>query len=123
LKVKNKLAFTLSLRYTLYRSQGQGGVRAMKAYQTKQTRDINITIRSYVQERDFIDHAAKVAGKNRSDFMLEAAKQKAEETLLDQRLFLLNEKDMKAFMDILDNPPEPNEAFRKLMSTPAPWEK
>ncbi|MCK5215720.1 MAG: DUF1778 domain-containing protein [Candidatus Omnitrophica bacterium] len=95
----------------------------MKTYQTKQTRDINITIRSYVKERDFIDHAAKVAGKNRSDFMLEAAKQKAEDTLLDQRLFLLNKKDMKAFMDVLDNPPEPNEAFKKLMSTPAPWEK
>lgn len=95
----------------------------MKAYQTKQTRDINITIRSHVQERDFIDHAAKVAGKNRSDFMLEAAKQKAEDTLLDQRLFLLNEKEMKAFMEVLDNPPEPNAAFKKLMSTPAPWEK
>lgn len=95
----------------------------MKANPTKQVRDINITIRSHVQERDFIDHAARVAGKNRSDFMLDAAKQKAEETLLDQRLFLLNEKDMKAFTDVLDNPPEPNAAFRKLMSTPAPWEK
>ncbi len=94
----------------------------MKLHQRKRTRDINITIRSYLQERDFIDHAAKVAGKNRSDFMLEAAKQKAEDTLLDQRLFLLDEKKMKAFKDVLDNPPTPSKAFKKLMSTPAPWE-
>ena len=95
----------------------------MELHQAKQIRDINITIRSYPEERDFIDHAAKVAGKTRSDFMLEAAKQKAQDTLLDQRLFLLNEKEMQAFMEVLDNPPAPNEAFRKLMSTPAPWEK
>ena len=96
----------------------------MQIHQTKQqTRDINITIRSHVQERDFIDHAAKVAGKSRSDFMLEAAKQKAQDTLLDQRLFLLDDKEMKAFMKVLDNPPEPNEAFKKLMSTSAPWEQ
>ena len=95
----------------------------MESHQTKQIRDINITIRSYPQERDFIDHAAKVAGKTRSDFMLEAAKQKAQDTLLDQRHFLLDEKEMQAFMNVLDNPPEPNEAFRKLMSTPAPWEQ
>ncbi len=95
----------------------------MQAHQTKQTRDINITIRSHVQERDFIDHAAKVAGKSRSDFMLEAAKQKAQDTLLDQRLFLLDEKEMQEFMKVLDNPPEPNAAFKKLMSTSAPWEQ
>ncbi len=94
----------------------------MKLQQKKQTRDINITIRSHMQERDFIDHAAKVAGKNRSDFMLEAAKQKAEDTLLDQRLFLLDEEEIQAFTNALDNPPKPNKAFKKLMSTPAPWE-
>lgn len=92
-------------------------------HQTKQIRNINITIRSYQQERDFIDHAAKIAGKTRSGFMLEAAKQKAQDILLDQRLFLFNEKEMQAFMDVLDNPPAPNEPFRKLMSTPLPWEQ
>lgn len=95
----------------------------MKTYKEKQTRDINITIRSHVQERDFIDYAAKISGKNRSDFMLEAAKQKAEDALLDQRLFFLNEQEMDDFMVVLDNPPAPNEAFKKLMSTSSPWEK
>jgi uncharacterized protein (DUF1778 family) len=36
-------------------------------------RDAAINLRALPQQRDLIDHAAQLLGKNRSDFMLEAA--------------------------------------------------
>ena len=37
--------------------------------------------------------------------------------LLDQRLFVLSADEHEAFMQALDNPPLPNEALRKLLSS------
>ena len=37
------------------------------------TRDVSINIRARNAQRDLIDRAAEAIGKNRSDFMLEAA--------------------------------------------------
>jgi uncharacterized protein (DUF1778 family) len=96
---------------------------AMQPHYVKTTRNTNITIRSYPQERDFIDNAAKIVGKTRSDFMLEASTQKAEEIVLNQRNFFPDENTWKEFVALLDNPPEPSEALKKLLLTPAPWEK
>jgi len=47
-------------------------------------REAAINIRALPQQRDLIDQAAQVLGKNRSDFMLEAACDKAQSVLLDQ---------------------------------------
>lgn len=50
-------------------------------------RDAAINLRALPQQRDLIDQAAKLLGKNRSDFMLEAACDKAQSVLLDQVFF------------------------------------
>ena len=47
-------------------------------------RDAAINLRALPQQRDLIDQAAQLLGKNRSDFMLEAACDKAQAVLLDQ---------------------------------------
>ena len=47
-------------------------------------RDAAINLRARPVQRDLIDHAAKVLGKNRSDFMLDADCDKARSVLLDQ---------------------------------------
>jgi uncharacterized protein (DUF1778 family) len=41
-----------------------------------------LNLRIKPEERDLMDMAAKIRGKNRTDFMLEAARNAAEETLL-----------------------------------------
>jgi uncharacterized protein (DUF1778 family) len=46
-------------------------------------RDAAINLRARPEQRDLIDQAAQLLGKNRSDFMLEAACDKAKSVLLD----------------------------------------
>ncbi|WP_236502760.1 DUF1778 domain-containing protein, partial [Xanthomonas perforans] len=45
-----------------------------------------LNIRIKPEERSLIDRAAKARGKNRTDFVLEAARSAAEEALLDQTI-------------------------------------
>lgn len=86
------------------------------------TRDININIRAQRRQRDLIDQAAELLGKTRSDFMLETACREAEDVLLDQRIFTLDEETFRNFQALLDAPPSENDKLRKLMATKAPWE-
>ena len=50
-------------------------------------RDAAINLRALPNQRALIDQAALLTGKNRSDFMLEAACDKAQSVLLDQVFF------------------------------------
>ncbi len=68
------------------------------------------------------DHAAELTGKNRTDFVLDAARQAAENTLLDRSVIPVNEKAYAAFVSLLDAPPNPNARLRKSLQTPAVWE-
>ena len=82
-----------------------------------------INLRVTPRDRDLIDRAAAALGKNRSEFMMEASRQAAEDALLDRTAFRLDAAQFGAFMAQLDAPPAPNERLRKLLATPAPWEK
>ena len=82
-----------------------------------------LNIRIKPEERSLIDRAAKARGKNRTDFVLEAARMAAEEALLDQAIIAASPEAYAAFLTRLDMPPEPNERLRKTMQTPAPWDK
>lgn len=90
---------------------------------TASKRDVMINIRARQRQRDLIDEAAAVLGKNRSDFMLETACREAEAVLLDRRVFALDEASWERFTALLDAPPRELPQLRKLLSTPAPWEK
>ena len=81
-----------------------------------------INLRALESQRNLIDRAATVLGKNRSDFMLETACREAENILLDQRLFMLNAADFDAFITTLDAPVKDNTTLRNLMARKAPWE-
>ena len=73
-------------------------------------------------ERTLIDHAARTTGKTRTDFVLDAARRAAEETLLERTLFVVSPEAHAEFAARLDAPPQPNERLRRLMQTPAPWD-
>ena len=85
-------------------------------------KDTLINMRVHSSTRDFIDQAAKSIGKDRSDFMLDAACEKAQEILMDRTEFLLDDAQWEAFNTILDNPAKPNEKLLALLATKAPWE-
>lgn len=84
-------------------------------------RDAAINLRALPQQRDLIDQAAELLGKNRSDFMLEAACDKARSVLLDQVFFSLDEDRLQQFNAMLDAPPAPNPGLERLMAVKAPW--
>ena len=81
-----------------------------------------INIRISESDRNIIDRAAKLAGKSRSEFMLEASRRAAQETLLDTTLFTVDGLTFKRFKAMLDAPPKPNKRLQALMRRHAPWE-
>ncbi|MBK7898610.1 MAG: DUF1778 domain-containing protein [Azonexus sp.] len=84
-------------------------------------RDAAINLRARPQQRDLIDQAAQLLGKNRSDFMLEAACERAQAVLLDQVFFNLDEARFKQFTAPLEAPPQPNPGLERLLAVKAPW--
>jgi uncharacterized protein (DUF1778 family) len=60
-------------------------------------------------------------GKNRSDFMLEVACERAQTVLLDQVFFGLDDDKFHAFNMLLDAPASPNPGLARLMAVNAPW--
>jgi uncharacterized protein (DUF1778 family) len=90
--------------------------------EARPSRDVTINLRASSKQRALIDRAAEALGKNRSDFMLEAACREAGTVLLDRRFFLLDEKAHKQFTAALDRPPAENARLRRLLATRAPWE-
>jgi len=82
-----------------------------------------INLRALPEQRDLIDQAASLLGKTRSDFMLEAACERAQSVLLDQVFFGLDADKFQAFNALLDAPPSPNEGLERLMAVEAPWNK
>lgn len=91
---------------------------AIKAASDTRAKPINLRIREDV--RMLIDRAAKIRGKTRSDFMIDAAYRAAEDTLLDQTLVKVDAESYQTYLAILDRPPG-GEGFERLMKAPRPW--
>jgi uncharacterized protein (DUF1778 family) len=89
---------------------------------TDQPKRETLNIRIKPEERGLIDRAAKARGKNRTQFVLEAARIAAEEAILDQAVISVTPEAYQAFLEQLDLPPKPNERLRKTLQTPAPWD-
>jgi uncharacterized protein (DUF1778 family) len=85
-------------------------------------RDAAINLRSRPEQRDLIDQAAQLLGKSRSDFMLEAACDRAKAVLLDQVFFNLDAARFRQFIKLLDAPPAPNPGLERLLAVKAPWD-
>ena len=84
-------------------------------------RDAAINLRALPEQRELIDQAASLLGKNRSDFMLEAACERAQAVVLDQVFFSLDADRFKQFTALLDAPAAPNAGLARLMAVKPPW--
>ena len=82
---------------------------------------LNLRIKPEV--RSLIDRAAKVRGKNRTDFILDAAQHAAQEVLLEQALIRVSPEAYAEFVARLDRPTAPNARLQKTLQTPAPWDR
>lgn len=87
------------------------------------SKSTTINLRVRPEARDLIDLAAKAAGKSRTDFLLDAARQEAEAVLLDRRFFSVAPERLEEFDRALQAPAEVNPQLHALLSTAAPWER
>ena len=94
----------------------------MRTEQERTKRD-TLNIRIKPELRGLIDRAAELSGKNRTDFVLDAARHAAEDAPLERTVFAVDSKAYAEFLARLDAPPRPNQRLRRALRTPAPWGK
>jgi uncharacterized protein (DUF1778 family) len=95
----------------------------MAVAQQETSRRETLNLRIKPELRGLIDRAAVATGRNRTDFVLNAARHAAEDALLDRTVLTVNAKAYAEFMARLDAPPQPNARLRRTLETTAPWEK
>jgi uncharacterized protein (DUF1778 family) len=75
-----------------------------------------------IRKRDLIDIAVAMSGSDRTSFILDAACKKAEEVILDQRLFSLAGREFDVYEQaIQSNPVKNSECQRQLLERPLRW--
>lgn len=87
----------------------------------KATRDKQINVRATEDERAVIDYAASLVNKNRTDFIIEKAVNEAQNIILDQRVFILNDARYQAFIEQLEAPVQNTEGRKRLMDVKPEW--
>lgn len=87
------------------------------------SRSARLGLRATLEQQVVLRRAAEVAHKSLTDFILDSACLAAEQTLIDQRLFMVSGKQYQALMELLEQPAQPSEGLRDLFSRQAPWDK
>jgi len=95
----------------------------MPASQVEKGKRDTLNLRIKPELRGMIDRAAALSGKNRTEFVLNAARHAAENALLDRTVFEVDSKAYARFIALLDAAPSPNERLRRTLHTASPWEK
>lgn len=86
-------------------------------------KDDVIQIRATADMKAFLARAASLRGQKLSEFILDSARREAEDAILDQRMFFLDDEAHERFLEMLDAPPVPSEALRELLTRQAPWDR
>ena len=88
---------------------------------TNATRSARLGLRATPQQETVLRRAAEVSNKSMTDFILDSACRAAEQTLLDQRLFLVTSSQSQTLISLLDRPEQDNPGLKDLFSRRAPW--
>ena len=88
---------------------------------TTATRSARLGLRATPQQETVLRRAAEVSNKSMTDFILDSACRAAEQTLLDQRLFLVTSSQSQTLLSLLDRPEQDNRGLKDLFSRRAPW--
>lgn len=86
-------------------------------------RSARLGLRATPEQEVVLRRAAEVAHKSLTEFILDSACLAAQQTLLDQRLFMVSGSQYQALMDLLEQPEQANEGLRDLFARNAPWNK
>ena len=86
-------------------------------------RSARLGLRATPEQEVVLRRAAEVAHKSLTEFILDSACLAAQQTLLDQRLFMVSGSQYQALMDLLEQPEQANEGLCDLFARNAPWNK
>ena len=84
-------------------------------------RSARLGLRATPAQETVLRRAAEATHKSLTDFILDAAYQAAEQTLLDQRLFMVSGSQYQAILDMLDRPESDNPGLTDLLSRRPVW--
>ena len=88
-----------------------------------ETRNQKLDLRLTPSAKRVLQIAAQTVRRSVSEFVLESALFRAEETLPDRRRFGLNARQWAAFQAALDAPPQPAPRLAKLLNEPSVFER
>jgi uncharacterized protein (DUF1778 family) len=88
---------------------------------TSATRTARLGLRTTPAQEAVLRRAAEASNKSMTDFILDSACQVAEQTLLDQQLFMLTGERADALLKLLDRPAKVSPGLKALFSHRAPW--
>lgn len=81
-----------------------------------------INMRVDAKKRRLIDAAVELLGTDRTSFIIDAACNRAEDVIMDRRLFLLDDDAFARFEQALEaNPMRSNTCLQALMARPDRW--
>lgn len=95
----------------------------MAAVHPASLRSSRLGLRTTPEQEAVLRRAAEVAHKSLTDFILDSACLAAEQTLLDQRLFMVSGHQYQALMELLEQPEQASEGLRELFARKAPWDE
>ena len=85
------------------------------------SRTAPINMRVEPSQRALLTKAAEMLNKDRSAFILDVACREAENVLLNQRLFQLDDDAFNAFTTDLEASINDNAKLKTLLTSPSPW--
>ena len=88
-----------------------------------ETRNEKLDLRLTASAKRTLQVAATAARRSVSEFVLESALARAEETLPDRRRFALSAEQWKAFQAALAAPPRPTRRLARLLKKPSVFER
>ena len=84
----------------------------------EQPRNRRFQLRATAAEEELIRAAAERQGVNVTEFIMQSARERAEQSLADQTRLVVDEKQSKAFLAALDRPAQDKPRLRYLFSEP-----
>jgi uncharacterized protein (DUF1778 family) len=89
----------------------------------RSTRTAKLDLRLTPEAKQKLQTAAQVANRTVSEFVLESALVRADETLADRTRFGLDAERWKMFLDALDAPPRETPRLVRLLREPSVFER
>ena len=77
-------------------------------------KDERIDFRANINQKTILERAAEIKHVSLSSYVLTSSLKQAQIDLAENETLLLSNKDRDFIINLLDNPPEPNEALKEL---------